>query len=75
MSKKCTTLCLAAIAERKSLSSTTSTIDIALNHDVTPVGQPTGQTPKTFSIIDMTEKVVELDICSRQYSTSESEKS
>ena len=39
-----------------------SAIDVALNNDVTTVGQPTGQTPDTFSILDMTEKVVDLDI-------------
>ena len=53
---------MAAIAERKSPSGTMSTIDVASNHDVTTVGQPTGQTPNMFSIIDMTEKVIDLDI-------------
>ena len=62
MSKKCTTLRSVAIAECKSLSSAMSAIDVALNHNVTPVGFPTGQTPDMFSIIDMTEKVMELDI-------------
>ena len=52
----------AAITGRKSLSSTMSTIDVALNHDITTVGQPTGQTSDTFSIIDMTENVIDLDI-------------
>ena len=46
----------------KLLSGTTSAIDVASNHDVTIVGQPTGQTPDTFSIVDMTEKGVDLDI-------------
>ena len=50
------------ITEHKSPSGATSTIDIASNHDATPVGKLTGQTPDTFSIIDTTEKVVELDI-------------
>ena len=62
MSKKSTTLCSVVIAECKSPSSAMSAIDVALNHDVIPVGQPTGQTPNTFSIIDTTEKVMELDI-------------
>ena len=62
MSKKHTTLHLVVITEHKSPSSATSAIDVASNHDVTPVGQPTRQTPDTFSIIDMTEKVMELDI-------------
>ena len=62
MSKKHTMLCLAAIAERKSPSGTMSAIDVASNHNVTPVGQPTGKTPNTFSIVDTTEKVLELDI-------------
>ena len=62
MSKKCTTLCLAAITGCKSPSGAMSTIDVTSNHDVTPVGKPTGQTPDTFSIVDTTEKVVELDI-------------
>ena len=62
MSKKHTTLRSVAITECKLLSGATTAIDIALNHDVTTVGQPTGQTPDTFSILDMTEKVVDLDI-------------
>ena len=62
MSKKCTTLRSAAIAERKSLSSTTSAIDVASNHNAPTVGQPTGQTPDTFSIIDTTERVVDLEV-------------
>ena len=39
-----------------------NTIDVASNHNVTTVGQPTGQTPDTFSIVDTAEKVVDLDI-------------
>ena len=62
MSKKHTMLCSAVITGHKLPSSARSTIDVVLNHDVTTVGQPTGQTPNTFSIIDMTEKVVDLDI-------------
>ena len=62
MLKKHTTLHSTAITGCKSLSSTMSAIDVALNHDVTTVGQPTGQTPDTFSIVDTTEKVVDLDI-------------
>ena len=62
MSKNCTTLCSAAIAGRKLPSVTVSAIDITSHHDVTAVGQPTDQTPNTFSIVDMTEKVIDLDI-------------
>ena len=62
MSKKCTMLHSVAIAEHKSPSGTTSTIDLALNHNAPTVGKPTGQTPDMFSIIDTTEKVMELDI-------------
>ena len=62
MSNKHTTLCSVAITKRKSPSGATSAVDVALNHNVTPVGQPTGQTPDMFSIIDTTEKVMELDI-------------
>ena len=62
MSKKHTTLHLAAITGHKSPSGAMNAIDITLNHDVTTVGKPTGQTPDTFSIVDMTEKVVDLDI-------------
>ena len=62
MSKKHTTLCSAVITRHKSLSSAMSAIDIASNHDVTTVGQPTGQTLNTFSIVDTTEKVIDLDI-------------
>ena len=62
MLKKCTMLHLVVITGHKSPSGATSTIDIALNHDVTTVGQPTGQTPDTFSIVDTTGKVIDLDI-------------
>ena len=58
MSKKHTTLHLTVIAERKLPSSATSTIEVALNHDAPRVGQPTEQTPDTFSIVDTTERVV-----------------
>ena len=59
MLKQHTTLHSAVITGCKLL---TSTIDVALNHDITTVGQPTGQTSDTFSIIDMTENVIDLDI-------------
>ena len=62
MSNKRTTLRSVAIAEHKSPSGATSAIDIASNHDAPTVGKPTGQTPNTFSIIDTTEKVIDLDI-------------
>ena len=39
-----------------------SAIDIALNHDVTAVGQPTEQTPDMFSIMDTTEKAIDPNI-------------
>ena len=39
-----------------------SAIDVASNHDAPTVGQPTGQTPDMFSIMDMTERVVELEV-------------
>ena len=55
-------LCSAVITGHKSPSGATSTIDIALNHDATTVGKPTEQTPNTFSIIDTTEKVIDLAI-------------
>ena len=54
-------LCSAVIAERKSPSGTMSTIDVASNQDAPTVGQPTEQTPDTFSIVDMTERVVKLE--------------
>ena len=62
MSKKCSTLHSAVIAGCKLPSATMSAIDVALNHDVTAVGQPTDQSPNMFSIMDTTEKVVDLDI-------------
>ena len=43
-------------------SSATSAIDVALNHDAPTVGKPTEQTPDTFSIVDATERVVELEV-------------
>ena len=51
-----------AIAECKSPSGTTSTVDIAPNHNAPTVGKPTKQTPDTFSIVDTTEKVIELEV-------------
>ena len=62
MSKKRTTLHLTAIAECKLPSSATSAIDIASNHNAPAVGKPTEQTPNTFSIVDVTERVVELEV-------------
>ena len=62
MSKKHTTLRSTAIAERKSLSGTTSAVDVASNHDAPTVGKPTEQTPDTFSIVDATERVIELEV-------------
>ena len=62
MSKKRTTLRSTAIAERKSPSGATSAVDIASNHDAPTVGKPTEQTPDTFSIVDATERVVELEV-------------
>ena len=57
--KKHTTLHSAAITGCKLPSATMSTIDVTLNWDVTAVEQPTNQSPDTFSIMDMTEKVVD----------------
>ena len=59
MSKKHTTLYSAAIAGCKLLNTAMSTIDVTSNHNVTTVGKPTDQTPNMFSIVDMTEKVVD----------------
>ena len=66
MSKKHTTLCSAAIAECKLPSSATSAIDVASNHDAPTVGKPTEQTPDTFSIVDTTERVVELEVVNNE---------
>ena len=62
MSKKHTTLRSTAIAEHKLPSGATSAVDIASNHNAPTVGKPTEQTPDMFSIIDTTEKVIELDV-------------
>ena len=62
MSKKCTTLRSMAITEHKSPSGATKAIDVASNHNAPTVGKPTEQTPDTFSIIDVTERVVELEV-------------
>ena len=62
MSKKRTTLGLKAIAECKSPSSDTSAVDVASNHNAPTVGKPTEKTPDTFSIVDTTERVVELEV-------------
>ena len=51
-----------AIAERKSPSGDTSAVDVALNHNAPTVGKPTEQTPDMFSIVDTTERVVELEV-------------
>ena len=66
MSKKRTTLRSTAIAERKLLSSDTSAVDVASNHDAPTVGKHTEQTPDTFSIVDMTERVVELEVVNNE---------
>ena len=50
------------MTERKSPSGDTSAVDVASNHDAPTVGKPTEQTPDTFSIVDMTEGVVELEV-------------
>ena len=62
MSEKHTTLRSVVIAERKLPSGATSAIDVALNHDAPTVGQPTEPTPDTFSIMDMTERIIELEV-------------
>ena len=66
MSKKRTTLRSTAIAEHKLQSSDTSTVDVASNHDAPTVGKPTEQTPDTFSIVDTTERVVELEVVNNE---------
>ena len=62
MSKKCTMLRSKVIAECKLPSGATSAIDVASNHDAPTVGKPTEQTPDTFSIMDATERVIELEV-------------
>ena len=62
MSKKRTMLRSTASAECKSPSGNTRAIDVASNHDAPTVGKPTKQTPNMFSIIDTTERVVELEV-------------
>ena len=62
MSKKHTTLPSAAITGCKAPSTAMSAIDVASNHNVTAVGQPTDQTLNTFSIVDTTEKVIDPNI-------------
>ena len=66
MSKKHTTLRSTVIAERKSPSGNTSAVDVALNHNAPTVGKPTEQTPDMFSIVDMTERVVELEVVNNE---------
>ena len=66
MSKKRIMLCLTAIGERKLPSGDTSAIDVASNHDAPTVGKPTEQTPDTFSIVDTTERVVELEVVNNE---------
>ena len=60
------TLCSTAIAERKSPSGDTSVVDVASNHDAPTVGKPTEQTPDTFSIVDTTERVVEIEVVNNE---------
>ena len=50
------------MAEHKLPSGDTSAVDVASNYDAPTVGKPIEQTPDTFSIIDTTEKVVELAV-------------
>ena len=44
----------------------TSAVDIASNHDAPTVGKPTEQTPDMFSIVDTTERVVELEVVNNE---------
>ena len=39
-----------------------SAIDFASNHNAPTVGQPTKQIPDTFSIVDTTKRIVELEV-------------
>ena len=55
-------LCSSTIAGRKLLNTTMSAINITLHHNVPVVGQPPEQTPNTFSIMDVTEKVMDSEI-------------
>ena len=66
MSKKRTMLHSTAIAERISPSGNTSAVDVASNHDAPTVGKPTEQTPDTFSIVNTTERVVELEVVNNE---------
>ena len=66
MSKKRTTLRSTAVAERNSPSGDTSAVDVALNHNAPTAGKPTEQTPDTFSIVDTTERVVELEVVNNE---------
>ena len=54
------------MAERKSPSGDTSAVDVASNHDAPTVGKPTEQTPDTFSIVDTTERVIELEVVNNE---------
>ena len=54
------------IAECKLPSGATSTVDIASNHDAPTVGKPTELTPDIFSIVDTTERVVELEVVNNE---------
>ena len=66
MSKKHSTLRSTAIAECKTPSGDTSAVDVASNHDAPTVGKPTEQTPDTFSIVDTTERVIELEVVNNE---------
>ena len=60
--QKIITFCSSTITGHKLPSAAMSTINIALHHNVTTVGQPNEQTPNMFSIVNMTEKVMDPEI-------------
>ena len=53
------TLCSRTANICRSHSPTTGMTNVSSHHNVTAVGQPTEETPDTYSLVDTTEKVVD----------------
>ena len=45
--------------------------NVTSNHDIPTVGQPTKNTPDTYSLVDTTEKVVEAQVIDKSLRTSQ----
>ena len=68
---KYTALCSRTAEIHRLHSSETGATNITSNHEVPMVGQPTKNTPDTYSLVDTTEKVVEVQVVDKSIPTSQ----